>query len=493
MKIKPIKRKRQVEIYFVLYIAALILLLPVKNKFNDNTGNTFFGSSFEIWPEKTLMNCKLEYRQNTPYLVYLDSTNIIHFQGDIKNVDYSVRILNQSNSEIQKINIASNPHFSMKKLENIKSAEFLWNPPLDRLENTEYIVKITASALDIDSDKILTATTEFLLNVFIDGDISTTNGREIIVDNRTNQSQANAQDGNAVDRNEALPIRTNIPYNNIDLNLFFEQSKVTALARKKWKNKCIVSGIDNKIYTYDSRPKIEVIPATASAEITYIGKDSIIVEGVTPSYGEMTVKLFVKRNDQQNTLARFKVEPLRISEPDVPKYMYPNITYRIDPALPITSFNNLEAYLQNSDGANLAYSQGEEISYTPTTKDVGKEFTFFRKSDNEIYGQKYYVKVKDFENPEIERMQKVSDNQVYVWTKSHGLTDGKENYIADFEIEGNATYSELAGQYKENKRELFWTQSYSFIPKDPTKPFIFSIVAKDMKGKTSSKKQYPSK
>ncbi len=492
MKIKPIKRKRQVEIYFVLYIAALIFLLPAKYKFVDKSGGDFFGSTFEVWPEKTILNCKVEYKDEKPYLTYLDSTNIIHFQGEVKNVEYSVRILNQSNSEIQKINITANPHFSMKKIEEIKSAKFFWNPPLDRLENTEYIVKVTASAIDLYTEKIITANTEFLLNVYIDGDASGIIGREIIAENNTTV-QNNSSGGNNSRENDYNVNRPVSSFYNVDLNLFFEQRKVSALARKKWKNKCIISGIDNKLYTYDSKPKLEVIPETENAEITMISSDSIIVEGTTPSYGEMTVTLFVKRNDQQNTWASFKVEPLRIAEPELPKQMYPSIAYKIDPAFPISSFNKLEAYLQTASGEILAYSQGEEISYTPNAKYIGKELTFVRKSDNQIYGHKYFIKVKDFEDPEIDRLQRMSDKEVFVWTTSHGLLDEKENYISEFIIEGNATYTELAGQYKEDKKQLFWTQSFSFVPKDPSKPFRFSVVAKDLKGNLSSKKHYPTK
>ncbi len=491
MKIKPIKRKRQVEIYFVLYIAALIFLLPGKYKFVDKAGSDFFGSTFEVWPEKTLLNCKIEYKDNVPYLTYLDSTNIIHFQGEVKNVDYSVRVLNQSNSEIQKINIAANPHFSMTKMEEIKSAEFFWNPPLDRLENTEYIVKISATALDISSNKLISANTEFLLNVYIEGESGNILGREIIVDNRTSPESVGNNPANG--NNGFIASRPLSAYNNVDLNLFFEQRKVSALARNRWKNKCIISGIDNQIFTYDSKPKLEVIPETASAEITMISSDSIIVEGVTPSYGDMKVSLYVKRNDQQNAVASFKVEPLRIAEPNLPTQMYPNITYRLDPALPISSFNKLEAYLQSSSGEDLAYSQGEPISYTPSMKDIGKEFLFIRKSDDKIFGQKYTISVQDFKNPEIERIQLNANKEVYVLTRSHGVIDGKENYISDFIIEGNATYTELAGQYKEDKAQLFWTQLYSFVPKDPSKPFKFSIVAKDRKGNTSSKKHFPTK
>jgi hypothetical protein len=378
----------------------------------------------------------------------------------------------------------------MKKIEHLKSAEFVWNPPVDRLENTEYIVKITGTAVDISSGKSITANTEFLLNVFIEGSGEYISGRELnIADNNTS---ANDEE-NVNNRQNILNPNYSSGFANVDLNLFFEQSKVTALARKKWKNKCIISGIDNRTFTFDSRPKIEVIPESASAEITYIGKDSIIIEGVTPSYGDMTVTLFVKRNDQQNTWARFKVEPLRISEPQLPKTMYPNVAYKIDPALPLTSFNKLEALLQNSSGTTVAYSQGEMINFTPSANDIGQDFVFFRKSDNQIYGQKYYIKIKDFEKPQIERLQLMSDKQIYVWTKSHGIVDGKENYVSDFVIEGNAVYSELAGQFKENKSELIWTQSFSFVPKDASKPFVFSISAKDARGNLSAPKSYPPK
>jgi hypothetical protein len=73
------------------------------------------------------------------------------------------------------------------------------------------------------------------------------------------------------------------------------------------------------------------------------------------------------------------------------------------------------------------------------------------------------------------------------------MVDGKENYITDFIIEGNATYSELAGQFKENKTMLFWNQLFEFVPKDTSKPFKFSVIAKDRKGNLSSKKHYPTK
>ena len=81
MKRAPTKRRRMIEIYFVLYIAALVMLLPSKNSSNQHLKNDIldeiFRQSFTLLPEKTVLNCRIFTDSTGSHILAFDSSNVI--------------------------------------------------------------------------------------------------------------------------------------------------------------------------------------------------------------------------------------------------------------------------------------------------------------------------------------------------------------------------------------------------------------------------------
>ncbi|MBL7990253.1 MAG: hypothetical protein JNN25_02335, partial [Candidatus Kapabacteria bacterium] len=87
---KPSERKRrtrrQVEIYFVLYLAALLLLLPTKRERAPESDPSLvyelLKSRFIIAAERPTMNCQLLVIGDSVRVVTLDSVNTVSSSGD---------------------------------------------------------------------------------------------------------------------------------------------------------------------------------------------------------------------------------------------------------------------------------------------------------------------------------------------------------------------------------------------------------------------------
>ncbi len=92
MKVIPYKKRRNVEIYFVLYLAALILLIPGKESDKtaqtDEFGSPLYQLDFNLKAEKSTLNYVFFVDSLGIHLENADSVNYIFHTGDVEDVRY---------------------------------------------------------------------------------------------------------------------------------------------------------------------------------------------------------------------------------------------------------------------------------------------------------------------------------------------------------------------------------------------------------------------
>jgi len=152
-------RRRFIDIYFILYLTALVILISDKDKSIENhpvsTSLPNIEFPFRIKAEKPLLICKLIVDDKGDQQILIDSINYILDYGEVKDVQYEFVVedaeqrlrLNLNNN-----NSSTNTFFSYTHNPSNRIAIFEWFPNINDLSNylnKSFNVYVTASALPI--------------------------------------------------------------------------------------------------------------------------------------------------------------------------------------------------------------------------------------------------------------------------------------------------------------------------------------------------------
>ncbi|MFN3782046.1 MAG: hypothetical protein ACK4SO_07715, partial [Candidatus Kapaibacteriota bacterium] len=111
------KRKRRiVEIYFILYLAALVFILP-ESSFKPKDSNNAevigdFQSSFTLIPEKSSLVCNIIVEPTGYRITKIDSSNVIFYTGDFEDIQFEFTIEDQSTN--RSVTLRADKNYSAK-------------------------------------------------------------------------------------------------------------------------------------------------------------------------------------------------------------------------------------------------------------------------------------------------------------------------------------------------------------------------------------------
>jgi len=493
--------KRKVEIYFVLYLAALILILPNKDEKDTvatENGSTIYNEYFTLLPEKTLLNCRFTSDSSGFEILSLDSLNTVYYTGNVGNVHFEFVIEDQSFKQTLVLNTSDkmeSKHFSIIESEDKQAADFYWIPPIKEKESKSYVITVLATGIkkiETDTDKEtlipVKAKTQFTLNmIYVDRTIPDV---QVFADGVISVIDSN----NSTAIEQVITPQLNLPLFITGFNLNAEKTEIEKLAYQNWTNTIYASNID-LLSGLKQNIQIDVSLSSddngGTAIVSDIFSDRIVIVGKTPFYGNMTVNVSVTRkHDDQTFRLNFSVRPKLIEQAVYPKEMYPDQSYSIDPKLPIMD-SEIKALLKDGNVIRAKSIEGEKFTFAPEINDIGKTLMLERYVGGELFGQSYYIFVKDFPNPEIWDIRRVSSNEVIVTTRSYGTVGGKRNEVVEFELKGNAKYEDKRGKIN-NQDPLILIQYFTFKPINNDKPFVFEIRAIDKRGRNSDKSKFGS-
>lgn len=493
MKPVPIRKRRMIEIYFVLYLAALILLLPGReNESDKNNGDANSNSllPYSLQPEKTTLNCRLTYDSSGVKILSLDSVNTVFYKGDVEDVRFEFVV--EDEALRQKLYLKSDSltltrNFRIQEIADRNAATFYWQPSLNERTNKTYLVHVFAEAKSKKNDKgdnqstPLKLKTQFSLNImFADRLTGLENG-------------ANPMPGTTI-----IGDPSQNPVSIAQLSeVFLEPSEkiVKTIAFEHWSNTVNIFGLNPKS-DLKREPVIKIIHQPenngGSAYIASFSTNMFELKGDAPQYGNLKVQLSVIRKwDNQQITTEFLVQPQPVKPPEYPKVVYPGIKYIINPNLPIISGQRTKALIKDGNNVRAVSHQGEEFAFTPVISDTGKIMTLELYINDNLFGEKHIIRVINYQDPEIVRLNTIENGVVHIQTRSYGEHNGKENFIGKLEIEGNAIYRELIGKSSSDNDKKVYLQTFRISRKFADKPFEFKVKAVDQRGKKSWSKIYP--
>lgn len=480
MTSKKIKYRKTIEIYFVLYLAALILLIPDKRDNASVEKNTnFLDIPFAIKVEKSVLFCRMAL-DSVPNILFIDSLNTIFFTGKIKNIQYNVVIEDEIHKN--KIKLVSdvenkNQFFQIKDNPEKKIAYFYWKPPIFDKINKSYIVYVLAKAIHEETGEELYARAQFALVI------------------------------NYYDRKTGLPIiqeekpeviAQNIfpmPYSLGDVSFSLQYDKVQTISNFDWENTIFVLGGLNPLIDLQKNVEIKLNHNPdgngGSAYIANYTANSIIVRGKAPNYGNLIVNLTFKRKiDNSEFQISFPVTAESIANAEVPEVMYPDIKYTIKPNLPTLPGYETKVIIRDEESIRFQQYSSENINFIPNYSDTSSSIYLERYINNKLIGQRIRLNIKKYPPPVIVKISKASANSVILQTMSYGLYRNRENTVEKLEIQGNATYREQFGKLKADREKLIWTQFFEITPRDVNQPFSFKVSVVDKSGNRSSIENY---
>jgi hypothetical protein len=493
------RRKRIIEIYFILYLAALVFILP-DSSFRPGNGNSKdvigdFASGFSLIPEKTSMLCKVVVEPNGQKIVYVDSVNTIFYTGDFENVQFEFIFEDQATKQTISLipgKTQTIKFFRVVEVPEKKAAMFFWQPrQIERLNNA-YLVRVVATAKSkrVFGEKIpeqftYKATTSFTLIIVLMNAIT---GEQSVAQNFLQQTPS----GQFPFLNEGGTIPTGFGVGKITLAT--TNSNVTAIAYQQWTNTIYASNINLVTDVNSSDLKLNLYPEPKNnggdAKIAEIKPDYVLIRGVTPSSGKLTVELYAKRKyDGQEARTSFVVVPQQIEEPRFKRYIYPGQTDTVEPNLPLIG-SDVKAIIRDGDDIRASSYRGEKILFTPQISDTGKKLIFERFVDNRLYGQTYYIYVLNFPDPKIYDVIIHPQREVEIITQAFGYVENNRNEVVRLELSGNVSerFLDMRGKMQDlsGGNLPYRIQHFRLKPKNIDQPFVFGVVAVDKLGRKSA-------
>ena len=486
---KNANKRKPIEIYFILYLVALVILISTDNEgTNKKDINTNFNETefpFRIKSEKPLLVCKIITDTNGNKQYQLDSINYILDYGNVKDIQYEFTIedVDLKQKILLKNDENVNQIFSYKYDEKNRVAIFRWYPNIENTANKTLNVYVNATAIisnknDNTTQKIQ-AKTQFSL--VITNDYLFDNKYELVTSNNntTNNTPFVSSHNYQTELSSDFSIKPQI-------------QTIRKIAGDTWENEIICYGFNPRTDLL-MPPIIEInnSPLNNGGSIISdsLRNNSILLRGKVPDAGKSRISINVQRKDLKEQKIYFDIQPISIQLPNVPSEMYPNREYYISPNIP-NDISDIASYIKEKENDKVLFRSfnNDLIKFKPSTDDIGKILTFERYCNDKLIGQKHQIKIIDFPPPEITRLSERKKDELILETISFGTYKNKDNTIREVRIIGNAKYTQQHGKTHINRTNLEIIEQFSITPKDNSKPFSFTISVIDQRGRESNKK-----
>lgn len=481
------RRRRRVEIYFVLYLVALVLLMPDSGDRSDRStsAEALSETRLELFPDRMRLLCRLTRDTlGEIHISSLDSQNVVRYTGSLGDMKLSARVEDVETGQILTIDPDGSvtDMFRLEHQPQRNAVVFRWRPSFDQPSSRAFRVTVLGSGTPLlpsrkSSDDVfpaglrMTGSTQFMLATLVENESPST----IInfVDGGRDTVYREVQSRNAL----ASPG---------EFWIDVARDRISTIAGREWTNRVSVGGAD-PARDLVGLPKIRISGENVGEIQRFIDQRTIVIKGHAPRTGNIIVEVTAQRTDGQIRSATFVVNSQPLAAVDVPEVMYPNIEYTIDPRLP--SIENSFARIRDGE-RDVTTAVDGFLRVKPTIRDTGKIFLFERTIDGAREGAPEQIVIRSFASPVIRDVKKEANQRkrtVVVQFFSH---DRSVNRPMLRVIDGNASDpKKLSGYLRAadgQRPSTSWLEIFEVVPLDPNRPFTFRIQAVDERGRVSA-------
>ena len=479
--------RRRIEIYFILYLVALVFLLP-KGAPERNEGVATVSSDMrlDMQPERVRLECTfVRDTSGTLRLQHLDSMNVIRYSGDFTDLSVRARIEDMETGQILTIDPgeSSTPLFSIEPQRDRQAVVFRWRPDMmDAMPRTFRVTILgsgapagTGGPNSADADGLpaglrINGSTQFVLAQTVNRDAGSS-----LLAGRT-----------IVDTLVRMQVVGGEP-----LGEFWVQpgrDSIMTAPNVEWTNRISIGGAD------PSRDLASMPDIFVDRNDVYVDRyvdasqNTLVVMGRAPRSGSYTVTVRARRKDGRQASGSFRVAAVPMPAPYLPDQIYPGIAYAIDPKLP-EDLRGASAVVRIGD-REIAEVRGGTLRFEVDRRDEGKTLTFERLIDGVPVGTAVPINIVPLPAPEIRDVRDDgSGGRKKVTVLFYG--DRNQNRPLLTVIDGNAKPPrKLFGNIRKagagDGPDIAWLEDFIIERKDDSKPFEFKIQAADVRGRKSA-------
>jgi hypothetical protein len=480
------RRKVSVEVYFVLYLSAIVLLLgTTTSKREDREAELeeaivqLLTPDFRLDAERVALLYRFVpagYAGDTSGIrINRDSVNTIRARGSFSDVDFSIVGI-QDTASGQQLPLQS----ATLTRQGDRAAIFTWRPR-QTTQNAIYRVTVAAVATPLPPSNTMrpelreriteilqrhrvTDSVTFTVNVFaVNSLVATMPPTNLLNDTGSRGAFAVAE-----------TIRTVLsPSGQVQSTAFQPvDPALRTVSRAPWSNTIIASGVVNPTVT------------SRNAQITSISNGLIKVSGIAPATGEQQVVVEGIQADGTKVTARFTVSAAPLDPPNLPPVFYPGNQITVD-----FSSNGVSDG-QISVDVSLNQTKIMDRSRTSARFRVTPQTTgqlLFQRYVGNTEMDKFTVNVEPIPAPQVGKPDfqvQEGEDVAIVQTKSYGMVGAQDN-LAELKIEiGNAEEPELVKTVTDGMEH---TRTWRIKRRDKRNPFDFTIYAIDQRGSRAGK------
>ena len=474
---KAVRRRKSVEIYFVLYLVALVLLMPDRKDVSaDAVQDAAATSRIELFPEKIRLECSIERDSLGPVTIRsADSINVIRYSPALNAMRVRATIEDVANGQVLVIDDSlpqQSVFASLKVAPERGIIVFRWSPILASMSSKTFRVTLDVRGIpasDADEQATAVGQTQFVLTTIVNNQAPP---QVIVLGGRTDtlvlRDTSSAQFGEQLSSEFWIePART----------------MIVSAAGKEWSNRVTIGGAD-PARDLQSLPIVRVISGTPVEIMRYLEQRTLIIKGKAPVNGSSVVEVVATRTDGKQARQSFTVQTVTTAIPRIPETVYPGVEIVVDPLLP--SVESARAVIR--DGAReIAATSSGVLRCRPSASDTGKVFVFERSIDGQIdITANMYV--RSFPPPVVREVRRGSDASMKTVTVQFYSADRTTNRPMLKVIDGNvAGVRKLAGYLRpadNQKPTVSWIEVFEVTRKDASKPFSFRVQAIDERGRS---------
>ncbi|MEY3386224.1 MAG: hypothetical protein RIR53_1035 [Bacteroidota bacterium] len=473
-------RRPRVEIYFILYLLALVLLMPDGVTPSSDESSPTSPLRIELFPERIRLTCEVKRDSSGGVRVLgLDSTNVIRYSPELTNVAVRAVIEDVESGQTLTIDPEGNSptRFAAIRHDESRSAFiFSWRPLMDAAQSKTFRVIIQVSGVPVngiatDAMKAV-GSTQFVLTTVV-------NDRQppelVFIPGRRDT---------LVLREGPLPSEGST--SPAEFWIEPARDQVLTFSSQEWSNRITIGGADPQ-RDLAEMPTVRVSGEPMADVSRSIDQRTMIVRGRAPRSGVSTVEVTARRADGVVRTTSFRVVAVTYATPSVPDVVYPGVEYVIDPRIP-SDRPGIRAVVRDGSRELASATEGS-MRLRFSMRDTGRTMIFERSIDGVAESTVQTMQVRAFPPPAIREIRRDADPNkrlVVVQFFSHERGENRPQLrVLDGNVGSVRKLSGYLRQADNSRPAIAWLEVFEVSRKDVSRPFVFRVVASDERGKES--------
>ncbi len=428
------KGLRLSNLYFVLYILAIVLLLPDKRESKGPADlrliEALLSSEFELKASDGLLSARAIQTDDTSFFADINATSSIYFSAQVHAAEVSYAVRNVRGGTDQQLvgrvddQAEVTPDISLTKVSGTE-LRLRWNPSPATTTDELLQVVVSVEAMPEIPSRLKNSQQAAEINNYIERGLRVRDSVTILLSYSVDRvsSARIVADGRITDTVYNSSVDTVLMQPEAPFAVTSYTPYLQVLDGQQWENTITFSKQLSTAYD------IKLRSDSPNTSFSKVASNQIRVHGVAKGSGQAQVSVSITDAEGFKTAVNFTVSSSNVREPLLPDFMFPDIVYTMDPGFPnnvaglsilTTCFINGEVVYNSSNGATFDLSVDE--------KDVGSEVLLKREVDGKAYGVVYSIPIRTYPRPEVISAQQ-SNGDYIVKTRSYGVFQQLPNRV----------------------------------------------------------------